>query len=210
MNGRMPILAALLALAACGDEDQTPQHFTAAIEDASTSVDDTAARPAPVVPDPPDTPAVPAPPQITIPISLAPVGRATVRGSGEAKAVVKSTSISISLAQAIAGATYEGAVRQGTCGGVGSTIASLYPVTADSLGVGRAASDVSIPIDSLAKRPHVVVYGRGGRPEACAPIGAASAPVPPTLRPAAPPPTEVPKQSDDPPPDSAKGRGQSD
>jgi len=207
MRPRTALLAALIALAACGDEDRTPRDYTASIDKTSTSADDTAATPAPVIADPADTAAKPAPPQVTIPLFLDPLGRSTARGSGEAKAVGKSTSISVDLARAVAGATYEGAVRQGSCAGAGSTIASLHPVTADSLGTGRASSDVSLPIDSLTKQPHVVVYGRGGRPETCAAIGRAGPALPVAPQPA---PTAVPKQSDDPPPDSAKGRGQSD
>lgn len=206
MRPRILGLAALLALAACGDEDTTPQHFTASIDKVSTSADDEPATPARVVPNPADTMVKPLPPQVTIPISLAPFGSATARGSGEVKAVGRSTSIDVSLAQAIAGATYEGAVRQGVCTGLGPNVASLIPVSADSLGAGRASSDVSVGIDSLTKAPHVVVYGRGGRPEVCAAIGRSGSAPPSEPQPS---PNAVPKQSDEPPPDSAKGRGQS-
>jgi hypothetical protein len=189
-------LAALIAIAACGDEDSTPQHYTASIDKTSTSADDSAAAPAPIIPDPADTARKPAPPQVTIPIALAPVGTRPLRGSGEVKAVGKSTSVSVALGGAVAGATYEGAVRQGTCASAGSSIASLYPVSADSLGVGEASSDVSIPIDSLTKAPHVVVYGRGGRPEACAPVRPAAAPPPSPTPP-------LPQPVDEPPYDTA-------
>ena len=50
-------------------------------------------------------------------------------------------------------------------------VLSLFPVSADSLGAGRAISDLPLAIDSLTGKPHVIVYGRGGRPETCAAIG---------------------------------------
>jgi hypothetical protein len=182
-------LAVLLALSACGDEDRTQTDFTASIDKTSTSADDTAAVPARAVPVP-DTAEKPPPPQGTVGIALAPLGRATLRGSGEVKAVGKATSISVALSQGIAGATYEGAVRQGGCAAMGATVASLFPVSADSLGAGRASSDVNVPIDSLTAKPHVIVYGRGGRPETCAAIGPPSTTPPPP--PAPPRPQNVP------------------
>jgi hypothetical protein len=176
-------LLLLLLLAACGDEDRTQTEFTASIDKTSTSADDTAAVPARAVPVP-DTPRQPPPPQTTAPITLAPLGRATLRGSGEVKAVGKASSVSVALSQGMAGVTYEGAIRQGGCAAMGASVASLFPVSADSLGSGRAQSDVNVPIDSLTARPHVIVYGRGGRPETCAPIGPPSAtPLPPSSAP---------------------------
>jgi hypothetical protein len=147
----------------------------------------------------PDTATQAPPPQGTAAIALAPLGRATVRGSGEVKAVGKATSISVALSQGIAGATYEGAVRQGACAAMGPSVASLFPVTADSLGAGRASSDVNVPIDSLTAKPHVIVYGRGGRPEVCAAIG------PPSTTPPAPP--SAPKPQNVPYADSTNARG---
>ncbi|HYR08345.1 MAG TPA: hypothetical protein VEQ60_11270 [Longimicrobium sp.] len=172
----------VLLSAACGDEDRTQTEFTASIDKTSTSADDTAAVPARAVPVP-DTLQQPAPPQVTVGISLAPLGRATVRGSGQVKAVGKATSVSVALSQGIAGVTYEGAIRQGGCAAMGPNVASLYPVTADSLGNGRTSSDTPLPIDSLTSKPHVIVYGRGGRPETCAPIGPPSTTPPPPARP---------------------------
>lgn len=198
---RTALLAALLALAACGDEDRTQTDYTASIDKTSTSADDTAAVPARVAPRP-DTPAVPLPPQDTFAIALMPLGNATVRGSGQVAAAARSASISVTLANAVRGATYEGAVRQGVCARLGAGVASLFPVSADSLGAGRASSDVPVSIDSLTKSPHVVVYGRGGRPEACAPVRpSAPAALPPP--PSAPPPTTAtpgPRDTTPPPP----------
>jgi hypothetical protein len=184
---RGALLAA--ALAACGDEDRTQTEFTASIDKTSTSADDTAAVPARIVPVP-DTLPRKAPPQVTVPITLAPMGNVTVRGTGEVKAVGKATSVSVTLSQALAGATYEGAVRQGGCRAMGPNVASLFPVSADSLGAGRATSDLPMAIDSLIGKPHVIVYGRGGRPEVCAPIGPPSTTPPPP--PAPPRPINVP------------------
>jgi hypothetical protein len=182
-------LAVVLLASACGDEDRTQTEFTASIDKMSTSADDTAAVPARAVPVP-DTAEKPAPPQVTAAIALAPLGRATVRGSGQVKAVGKATSVSVALSQAIAGATYEGAIRQGGCQRMGPNVGSLYPVSADSLGNGRASTDVPVPIDSLTAKPHVIVYGRGGRPETCAQIGPPSTTPPPPASP--PPPQHVP------------------
>jgi hypothetical protein len=180
MRARMGLMAMLLALAACGDEDKAQTGYTPSNDKASTSAGDTAATPARAA-NLPDTLPHKAPPQDTFAIALAPVEGATVRGTGRVAAVGKSTSIAVALTQGIRGATYEGAVRQGICAGMGSSVASLLPVSADSLGSGRASSDVVVPIDSLTSRPHVVVYGRGGRPEACAQLGPAiGAPAPPS------------------------------
>ncbi|WP_420129404.1 hypothetical protein [Longimicrobium sp.] len=175
-------LVVLLLAAACGDEDRTQTEFTASIDKTSTSADDTAAVPARAVPVP-DTAEQPAPSQVTVALALAPLGRATVRGSGEARAVGKATSVSVALSRGIAGVTYEGAIRQGGCRAMGPNVASLYPVSADSLGSGRVSSDVHVPIDSLTAKPHVIIYGRGGRPETCAPIGPPSTTPPPPARP---------------------------
>jgi hypothetical protein len=184
-------LALLFLLAACGDEDRTQTGYTPSNDRTSTSSDDTTAMPARAVPWP-DTAPVPPPPQDTLGLALAPLGDARVRGSGQVAAVGRATAVSVTLAQAVGGATYEGAVRQGMCARIGPAVASLVPATADTLGAGRASSDVSVPIDSLTGRPHVVVYGRGGRPEACAPIGGAPARTAAPPPPAAPPADTVP------------------
>jgi|GEM_PF-2953595 len=168
----------LLLLLACGDEDRTQTSYTASNDKTSTSADDTAARPARAVPVP-DTLPHKAPPQVAVAITLAPLGRATVRGTGQVAAVGKSTSVAVTLSQGIAGATYEGAVRQGGCAAMGPAVGSLFPVSADSLGGGRASSDLPMGIDSLTRKPHVIVYGRGGRPETCAQIGPPSTTPPP-------------------------------
>ena len=162
-------LLLLVLLGACGDEDRTQSEYTPSNDKTSTSADDTAHHPARVAATP-DTAAKPDPPQDTLPLALARLGDELVQGSGQAAAVGKSTSISVALARGAGGATYEGAVRQGECRRLGSTIASLVPVSADSLGNGRASSDVPVPIDSLTRGRYVVVYGRGGRPEVCGPI----------------------------------------
>ena len=172
-------LALLFLLAGCGDEDRTQTGYTPSNDRTSTSSDDTTAVPARAVAWP-DTAPAPLPPQDTLGLALAPLGSAAVRGSGRVAAVGMGTSISVVLAQAAGGATYEGAVRQGNCGRIGPSVAALVPATADTLGAGQASSDVPVPIDSLTGSPHVVVYGRGGRPEACGPVGGAAVPTPPS------------------------------
>jgi hypothetical protein len=197
MRLRMAMVAALLALAACGDEDRTQTEYTPSNDKTSTSAGDTAAPVARAVPVR-DTAEVPAPPQDSFPLAFAPLGRATARGTGQVAAAGKATAISVSLVQTAPGSTYEGSVRRGVCAGMGATIASLVPVSADSTGRGQAASDVNVPVDSLTGSPHVVAYGRGGRPETCAQIPS-SAPLP-TPVPA------QPKGGPQPlPPDSARG-----
>ncbi|HEX8675494.1 MAG TPA: hypothetical protein VF710_26605, partial [Longimicrobium sp.] len=156
--------AALLLAAACGDEDRAQTEYTPSNDRTSTSVEDSTLVPTRAVAIP-DTAEKPDPAQVTLRLALARLGRGLVQGNGEVAAVGKSTSISVALARGAPGATYEGAVRQGDCTKMGSHIASLFPVSADSLGNGRASSDVPVPIDSLTKGRHIVVYGRGGRPE---------------------------------------------
>jgi hypothetical protein len=192
--------AALLILAACGDEDRAQTEYTPSNDRTSTSADDSTLVPARVVAIP-DTAEKAPPAQVTLPLALARLGRGLVQGSGEVAAVGKSTSISVALARGAPGATYEGAVRQGDCAKMGSHIASLFPVSADSLGNGRASSDIPVPIDSLTKGRHVVVYGRGGRPEVCGPVSPRSAALPaplPKRENTAPSPRRAP------PPDSAR------
>lgn len=176
-------LALLFLLAGCGDEDRTQTGYIPSVDKTSTSTDDTTAVPARAVAWPDTAPAA-LPPQDTLGLALAPLGDAAVRGSGRVAAAGMATSISVALAGAAGGATYEGAVRQGVCARIGPVVASLIPASADSLGSGQASSDVPVPVDSLTGSPHVVVYGRGGRPEACGPVGGAAAPA----RAAAPPP----------------------
>lgn len=178
MRPRTGALALLLLSPwACGDEDRTQTEFTASINKSSTSADDTPAAVPPAV-QRPDTPSRPLPPQDTFPIALAPLRASTARGTGEVAAAGNGASISVALSQATRGATYEGAVREGVCSAMGATVASLFPVSTDSMGAGRASSDVRVSVDSLTKKPHVVVYGPGGRPEVCGPVrpGAAAPP----------------------------------
>lgn len=177
MRVRTGVLVVLLAAAACGDEDQTQTEYTPSNDRTATSTDDSIAIPARVVPGVADTASTPLPPQDTTVLALAPLGTATVRGSGQLAAAGKASSLSVTLAGGAPGATYEGAVRQGACSRLGSAVAPLYPVSADSLGGGRASSSVPVPPDSLTRGRHVVVYGRGGRPETCGAIPSQEAPV---------------------------------
>lgn len=172
------LLLALLALAGCGDEDHTQTDYTPSNDRTSTSADDSIVVPARVIPGVADTLPDPLPPRGVVGLALSPLGGSAVRGSGRAASAGTGTAIAVALSGGAGGATYEGAVRQGVCARIGPQVAALVPATADTLGNGRAASDVPVPLDSLTGGPHVVVYGRGGRPEACAAIGAASAPPP--------------------------------
>ncbi|HET7464879.1 MAG TPA: hypothetical protein VFJ82_26790 [Longimicrobium sp.] len=210
------LLAASAALAACGDEDRTQTEYTASADKNSTSADDSAATPAPAAPTADDTAPQPLPPQISFAVALSPLARgATVRAASQANAVAASTSIATTLAGGIAGATYEGAVRQGACDRMGATIASLIPATADSLGAARASGDIPIPADSLTRRAHVIVYGRGGRPEVCGaipggttgPLAAPPPPPPDTATPRPPPPSAPAKPAPKPSPGEKRAVG---
>ena len=183
-------MVVLLALAGCGDEDRSPAHFTPSNDRSATSAGDSALTPAAAVPER-DTLPIKSPPQDTFALTFAPLPYAAARGTGQVAAVGKSTSVSVSLQQATWGQSYEGSIRQGGCDAMGAAVASLVPATADSLGRGQASSDVPVPIDSLTKKPHVVVYGRGGRGEACAAIPSRTPPPPPP--PPAPAATERPR-----------------
>jgi hypothetical protein len=181
MRARVGVLLMLLAAAACGEDDRTQTDYTPSIDKNSVSADDTVATPAPAAPTADDTAALPMPPQLAFAVPLAPLGPGAVRGAGQVKSVARSTAIATSIAGAVAGATYEGAVRQGVCGRLGATIAGLIPATADSLGAGQSSSDIAVSTDSLTRRPHVIVFGRGGRPEICGPIPARGAAPPPLV-----------------------------
>jgi hypothetical protein len=80
----------------------------------------------------------------------------------------------VRLAGGSSHSSYEGAIRLGSCSSMGATVASLNPATADSLGAGRAQTDVPIRMDSLVSTPMVVVYGVGGRPATCGPLPSVS------------------------------------
>lgn len=201
---RMGAAAALLALAACGEEDVNPSDYTPSNDHARMSADDGAVRPAPAA-SLPDTLPKKAPPQDSLPIALSPLGRATARGTGQVAASGKASVVRVALAQAARGQTYEGAIRQGVCEAMGASIAPLFPVSADSLGSGQASSDVSVPIDSLTGAPHVVVYGRGGRPEACAAIPTSAPPPAPVPSRPATAPAPLPPGSNPPRADSGRG-----
>ena len=181
MRPRTAFLGVLLALAGCGDEDRTQTEYTPSNDRTATSTDDSIAVPGRAVPGVVDTLPDPLPPQGATAVVLTPLGGSPVRGSGQLAAVGTATAVSVRLAQGAAGATYEGAIRQGVCARVGPAVAPLVPATADSLGNGAAASDIPVPLDSLTRRPHVVVYGRGGRPETCGAVG--GAPPPPLASP---------------------------
>lgn len=184
MRPRTGLLVVLLALSGCGDEDQTQTEYTPSNDRTATSTDDSTAVPARAVPGVADTLIDPLPPRGTASVALVPLRPNAVRGNGLLASAGGGTSVSVALSGGAAGATYEGAVRQGVCARIGSAVASLVPATADSLGNGQAASDVLVPLDSLTGAPHVVVYGRGGRPEACGAVGARAAPPPPDTAPA--------------------------
>lgn len=175
------------SLSACGDENRTPTHFTPSNDKTSTSSNDTTARPAPAVPGAIEPPRQPTPPPASAAVSLVPLDTSSLRGSGRLAGFGRMTSVAVRLTQGKQGFTYDGAVRQGACTRLGATVASLNPVSADSLGLGAAATDVSVPIDSLLSGRHVVVYGHGGRPQTCADLGRPApgdpAPLPPGTTP---------------------------
>jgi hypothetical protein len=157
----------LLSVMACGGEERARTGATTARDTLTSPLNDTVAALAPVTPTTPDTAARPMPPRMTSTVPLLPAGQLQARGIAQLAALGHRTSVAASLTGAQAGVSYAGDIRGGTCRQVGSRVASLHPVTADSLGGGRASTNISVPMDSLLKVPHVVVYGQGGRPELC-------------------------------------------
>jgi hypothetical protein len=156
-------------LAACREEQRTPTTFTQSTEQTATHAGDTAVIAAPVIANPRDTLPVPPGSNAVIRLALAPITRVQLHGSAILKGLPNATSFDVTL-QAANGGTMSGNVRLGTCENPGPSVASLNPVSIDSLGSGRAAGDFPIPIDSLIARPHVIVFGAGLRPEACGAI----------------------------------------
>ena len=160
----------LLGLAACGDEDRTQTDYTASNEKTSTSRDERPAVPAPAAPGANDTSVLPLPPAGSIGLSLRPLGGDSSGGAARLRAQGRRTVYSVQLSRAAAGHAYAGEIRLGVCAQPGPSLTSLNPAVVDSAGRGAAAGDVAVPLDSLLSSAHVLVYGRGGRPEACGEI----------------------------------------
>jgi hypothetical protein len=174
MRDRLPCLALLLALTACGDASRTQSGYVPSNIRIATASSDTIVALAPVVLGTPDT-AVPPPASPTaaagLEVTLASLGGSPLRGLADLTAIGASTAVATHVLGGHGGATYSGAVRLGTCGAMGASVGSLNPVTADSIGTGASASRLSIPLDSLLRVPTVVVFGPGGRPQVCGEIG---------------------------------------
>jgi hypothetical protein len=166
-------LACVLLASACRQEERTPVHFTEATEQSSTSVRDTAVRPASIVPNPQDTFAAPVPSSSgTVAITLAPLTAARLQGSANLKANGNSTIATVELRFPSGAGSHDGVIHQGRCARPGPVVTDLHSVTTDSLGVGRSATFVDIPLDTLRAKPHALVFGKGGRPHACGEVGA--------------------------------------
>ena len=160
------VMASLLS--GCRQEERTALDYTEATEQSSTSAADTATRPQPIVPNPQDTFVVPQPSstgQLTV--ALQPMTRARLSGTAIFKANGFSTQTGVRLTFPAGAGTHEGVIHAGTCTKLGPTITDLNPVSTDSLGVGRSASFIDIPLDTLRARPHALTFGKGGRPHAC-------------------------------------------
>jgi hypothetical protein len=165
------LLFVVVVCGACGEEKRTPLSYTEATEQTATSVADTATRPRPVIPNPQDTLVVPSPSSTgSMTIALAPSTSPALRGSATLKANGNSTIVSVTLQSQSGGGNYEGVIHQGRCAHIGPQLTDLHPVTTDSLGKGRSASFINVPLDTLQVRPHVMVYGTGGRRQACGDI----------------------------------------
>lgn len=179
-----PPLAIVLALSlcACGDERRTPAEYTTSLERTSTSSNDTALIPARATP-PGSRDTLYTPAATAVRFVLAALGGSLVRGEVDLAASGERSTFHVGLVGGHPGTTYDGAVRLGSCRSPGATLTSLNPVTADSLGRGRAVTDVHIPADSVRKDPLVVTYGKGGRPEACGAIPGSTVPPRDSLRP---------------------------
>lgn len=165
---RMLCLVAVLGLTACREEGRTMTTFTEAAEQASTSAGDTAVRPAPIIPNPQDTFAVDTPSIGSLAtVQLAPTMKVRTTGTATFKANGWSTLASVKLQYGAGGGTHDGYIHQGTCARLGPTVTDLHPVSTDSLGAGRSASYINIPLDSLRAKPHALTFGKGGRPHSC-------------------------------------------
>jgi hypothetical protein len=164
-------LLVVLLCGACGEEKRTPLNFTEATEQTATSVADTSTRPRSVIPNPQDTLIVPAPSSTgSVTIGLAPATSPALRGNATLKANGNSTIVSVTLESQTGGGNYEGVIHSGRCAQIGPQLTDLHPVTTDSLGKGRSASFINVPLDTLQVRPHAMVYGTGGRRQACGDI----------------------------------------
>ena len=157
----------LLSLAACGVEERARAGTSTARDTLTSPLNDTVAALAPVTPGAPDTAPKPVPPRMVSTIPLIPAGQLQASGAAQLASVGHSTSVLATLVGGQAGISYAGDIRGGHCRQIGSRVASLHPITADSLGTGKASTNVSVSMDSLLKVPHVVVYGQGGRAELC-------------------------------------------
>ena len=165
------LIAVWLVCGACTEEERTPLTFTESTEQSATSIADTATRPRPVIPDPQDTLVVPAPSSTgSLTIALARQTSPSLEGSATLKANGNSTIVTVGLHSQTGSGTYEGVIYRGRCAKIGPQLTDLHPVTTDSLGRGRSASFINVPLDTLQVREHVMVYGKGGRREACGDI----------------------------------------
>ena len=117
-----------------------------------------------------DTSVLPLPPAGSNGLSLRPLGGDSSGGAARLRAQGRRTVYSVQLSRAAAGHAYAGEIRLGVCAQPGPSLTSLNPAVVDSAGRGAAAGDVAVPLDSLLSSAHVLVYGRGGRPEVCGEI----------------------------------------
>jgi hypothetical protein len=165
------LAAVVVLLAACTEEERTPLDYTEAVEQSSTSIADTATAPQPIIPDPQDTPVVPQPVlKAALNVVLQSFAQPPLTGTARLKPNGNWTIVSIDLRTANGSGNYEGAVRQGACTAPGPTVTGLNPVSTDSLGKGASATFIDVPLDTLVAKPHIVIFGKGGRRESCGPI----------------------------------------
>ncbi len=81
------------------------------------------------------------------------------------------TQVVVSLTGAQAGAVHDGHVHTGSCASIGGVVEALDAIEADSAGIGRMTTPVTIRPEVLTDGQHVVVYhDAGGRPLACGEI----------------------------------------
>lgn len=179
MKPNRRLLIALLLLGACGDINHTATDYTQSSSRLATAGNNVVPRYSPVAPGalPPTTglPRRSAPPSV-VSVALSPRPSRALRGSGRLESAGSSTLVQVELGAGASHTTYEGAVRRGNCDMIGSRVASLVPVSADSEGAGRSASLVTVPVTHLLKAPHVLVFGPGGRVEACGAVASSIAP----------------------------------
>lgn len=162
-------ISVMLITGACGREERTQTAFTPALERTSVTGDSMSLL-APAVAVLPDTTAADTSSAAATTLRLESLGEQRLTGDVTLARAGTATRVVASLSGGTAGQTYGGMIRRGTCAAIGSRVAALVPATADSAGAATSVSDATAPLQSLRTAPHIVVFGKNNRPQACGAI----------------------------------------